>query len=259
MGEIHREFNHWLSLSCPANSLPLSTANHRRTSKSLGDTRPSQIKISRSDLNLWEMADGLYKEGWTDGNSNRMNNSETDLILEKLLVARAQERDESAFRELVMRYERRMLYYLHRLLGNHTDLADVMQEIWMRVFLRITTLRTPEAFRVWLYKIAHDVAVNQIRKNRRHEIALWDDVSAAEESQTSDWNEYELLENAELVHNALERLSLPHREVLALRFLESLDVSEIAEVVGCNVGTVKSRLHYAKSAMRKLLESNSYE
>ena len=123
MGEIHREFNHWLSLSCPANSLPLSTANHRRTSKSLGDTRPSQIKISRSDLNLWEMADGLYKEGWTDGNSNRMNNSETDLILEKLLVARAQERDESAFRELVMRYERRMLYYLHRLLGNHADLA----------------------------------------------------------------------------------------------------------------------------------------
>lgn len=188
-----------------------------------------------------------------------MSQSESDAIYEKVLVVRAQDRDEWAFQELVTRYERRMLYYIHRLLGSHTDLSDVLQEIWIRVFLRITSLRAPEAFRVWLYKIAHDVAVSQLRKNSRRDVARLEDVSAPEAANTSDWNECKLLENAELVHKTLERLSLPHREVLTLRFLEQLDVSDIAEVVGCNVGTIKSRLHYAKSAMRKLLEEGHHE
>jgi RNA polymerase sigma-70 factor, ECF subfamily len=85
------------------------------------------------------------------------------------------------------------------------------------------------------------------------------DVPAEEAATASDWNECELLENAELVHKTLDRLSLPHREVLTLRFLEQLDLSQLAEVVGCSIGTVKSRLHYAKSAMRTLLEASSNE
>jgi RNA polymerase sigma-70 factor (ECF subfamily) len=112
---------------------------------------------------------------------------------------------------------------------------------------------------VWLYKIAHDVAVTRLRKNDRLKITGLADVHAAEASTTSDWNELELLENAELVHEKLGRLSLPHREVLTLRFLEELNLSEIAQVLGCSVGTVKSRLHYAKSAMRKLLEASCHE
>ena len=185
-----------------------------------------------------------------------MSQSESNAIYEKLLVVRAQARDERAFHELVTQYERRILYYIRRLLGNDADLADVMQEIWIRVFLRITTLRAPEAFRVWLYKISHDVAVNQLRKNKRRDVAGSIDAHTVEAETTSDWNECELLENAELVHKTLDRLSLPHREVLTLRFLEELDLSQIAEVVGYSIGTVKSRLYYAKSAMRKLLEES---
>jgi RNA polymerase sigma-70 factor, ECF subfamily len=188
-----------------------------------------------------------------------MSQRESNAIYEKLLVVRAQDRDERAFHALVTQYERRMLYYIHRLLGNDADLADVMQETWIRVFHRITTLRAPEAFRVWVYKIAHDVAVSQLRKNKRQEIAGLGDELATERSDTSDWNECELLDNAEFVHKALDQLSLPHREVLTLRFLEELDLAEISEVVGCSVGTVKSRLHYARIAMRHLLETNCHE
>lgn len=68
---------------------------------------------------------------------------------------------------------------------------------------------------------------------------------------TDAWDEFEAMENAELVHRALESLSHEHREVLTLRFLEQMDVNEIAEVVGCPTGTVKSRLHYAKTSLRK--------
>jgi RNA polymerase sigma-70 factor (ECF subfamily) len=187
-----------------------------------------------------------------------MSRSEIDVIRENLLVLRAQARDEGAFSELVAQYERRVLYYVHRLLGDG-DSADVMQEIWLRVFLQLPTLRAAGAFRAWLYKIAHDTAASHLRKRRRREIVAVAEEDLGDSTQTGDWNELELLERADLLHEALGRLSLPHREVLALRFLEELDLAEIAEVVGCSLGTVKSRLHYAKAALRTLLEASCRE
>ncbi|MCA9101517.1 MAG: sigma-70 family RNA polymerase sigma factor [Planctomycetales bacterium] len=185
-----------------------------------------------------------------------MSQVESDAARETLVVLRAKDRDEEAFHELVRRYERRILYYSHRILGSDFDFADVLQEIWMKVFLRITTLDAPEAFRVWLYKIAHDVAIDQLRKNRRYQVGHIGDTPTVEAEISGGWNERELLENAEVVHATLDRLSLLHREVLTLRFLEGLDLSEIAEVLSCSIGTVKSRIYYAKSAMRKLLEAS---
>ena len=124
------------------------------------------------------------------------------------------------------------------------------------MFLRLPTLKAPEAFRVWLYKITHDLAVSHLRKQIRY-----NDVVDQHElpNELEDWNELELLERAELVHLALEALSPSHREVMTLRFLEDLSLSEIAEVVGCSVGTVKSRLHYAKAEIRKTIEEISDE
>ena len=188
-----------------------------------------------------------------------MGHSEIDVLREKLLVMRVQSRESGAFAELVVQYERRVLYYVHRILGNDVELADVMQEIWIRVFLKISTLHAPQAFRVWLYKIAHDVSVSELRKSKRRETTRITDEHLGHIADTSAWHEFELLEHAGLVHEAIEHLSLPHREVLTLRFLEGLDLSELADVVGCSIGTVKSRLHYAKFAMRKFLEATCRE
>lgn len=182
-----------------------------------------------------------------------------EAIQEKLLVLRAQAREMAAFRQLVEKYERRLLYYIHRILGNETDRADVLQEVWMKVFLKIGTLRAPEAFRVWLYKITHDIAVSHLRKTSRHQAVTADEETLDGEANIQNWNELELFDRAEEVHAALEQLSLPHREVLTLRFLEELEISEIANVVDCQSGTVKSRLYYAKAAMRQILEANSHE
>ena len=101
--------------------------------------------------------------------------------------------------------------------------------------------------------------MSQLRKRKRREATDLIDEHVADLEDPSDWNELELLENAELVHEALGQLSLTHREVLTLRFLEGVGLSEISDIVGCSVGTVKSRLHYAKSALRKLLEANCHE
>lgn len=160
------------------------------------------------------------------------------------------------FPSLVARYERKILYYLHRLVGPVPDRDDLLQELWIKVFLRIHTLNTPEAFRVWLYKIAHDIAISYLRRKISYREEVSTEASLEELADATDSPELELLERAEMVHGALQKLSLSHREVLTLRFLESLDLNEIAQVVGCGVGTVKSRLHYAKLALRPLLEGS---
>lgn len=179
---------------------------------------------------------------------------ELNAIREQLLVLQAQGRDPIAFRELVVLYERRILYYIRRILSEDSDGADVLQEVWIKVFLRIHTLRAPEAFRVWLYKIAHDVSVSHLRKRRPYRPHPLSEELVSELAESSDWNELELLEEATQLHAALAQLSLPHREIITLRFLEELGLAEIAEVVGCEVGTVKSRLHYAKVELRRMIE-----
>ena len=175
---------------------------------------------------------------------------------ERMLVVEAQARDPAAFRELVTRYQRRLAYYIRRMLGEEADAFDVMQDVWLRVFKRLGSLEAPEAFRVWLYRIAHDVTVDHLRKRSRQPKPL-DDEAAVEEVDA--WDEFEALRNAERVHEALEQLSPPHREVLTLRFLEGLNLQEIADVVGCGLGTVKSRLHYAKRSLRRQIERTDDE
>jgi RNA polymerase sigma-70 factor, ECF subfamily len=187
--------------------------------------------------------------------ASQMNlNDELDRAHERLLVIRAAARDQEAFRELIERYQRRLLYYVRRVLSDGADPSDVLQEVWLRVFLKLASLRAPEAFRVWLYKIAHDETVSHLRKCPR-ECAVSNQCDPVV-VEVDPCNEMDLLEDAELVHRSLERLSQPHREVLTLRFLEDLSLAEIAEIVGCGIGTVKSRLHYAKAAIREQMKGH---
>jgi len=171
-------------------------------------------------------------------------------LAEHGLVQRAQAGDRPAFRELVQLYQRRLTYYVHRMTGDAEQSRDILQEIWIEVFRRLAGLRSPAAFRVWLYRLAHHRAVKHLRR-KGIEARAQETIAHTVESVD---NELELLENAELVHYALGQLSLEHREVLTLRFLEDLSIQDIAEVVGCSEGTAKSRLHYAKAAMRTIIE-----
>lgn len=178
-------------------------------------------------------------------------------IQEYLLVLQAQEQDHGAFHKLVDRYERRLLYYIRRILGCDERALDVSQEVWLTVFRRIGSLRSPEAFRGWLYKIAHDRAVTFLRRQRR-ELAVQEEALAYHEP-SDPGDEIALLEQAELVHRALDQISPAHCAVLALRFLENMTMEDIACVIGCNLGTTKSRLHYAKQALRRKIEELTHE
>ncbi len=173
------------------------------------------------------------------------------LLRERVLVLRAQLRDRAAFHQLVTLYQERLAYYVHRLVQDWHQSCDILQQVWLDVFRTLGKLQSPGAFRVWLYRIAHDRVVTCIRRQRVDSDAR--ELLTVDAIETEHSNDLDLLENADLVHFALNKLSVIHREIMTLRFLEEMDVKEIARVTQCSEGTAKSRLHYAKIAMRRII------
>ncbi|MGP8271421.1 MAG: RNA polymerase sigma factor [Terracidiphilus sp.] len=170
------------------------------------------------------------------------------------LALRCQSGEAEAFEDLIAVMERPLLYYAASLTGNPDSALDVLQDMWIKVFRGIHKLKDPGSLRSWLYSITHGIAVDRIRKNYSRE--------QAERLQIEDFREAEepsfAEEDAAAIHQALGEIGLKHREVLVLHFLEDLSMAEIAEVVGCSEGTVKSRIHYAKRAMKEILSGGGY-
>lgn len=170
-------------------------------------------------------------------------------LSEQLLVLRCQAGDENAFEELVVRYHPRLRYYLRRILPRADHADDVLQEVWLAAFRAIPRLADPAALAAWLYRIARDKAAVQWR-GRPSERLL--DVSEIVEESVED-NEFRH-EDSQEIHASLAELAPEHQEVLVLRFLEDMTYEQIAKVTGCPIGTVRSRLYYAKSALRQAIE-----
>ena len=166
------------------------------------------------------------------------------------LALRCQSGEPGAFEDLIAVMERPLLYYAMSLTGSEDGALDVLQEVWIEMFRGIRKLKDPGSLRSWLYSITHGIAVDRIRRNYSRE--------QAEKGQLEDFQEADepsfANEDAAAVHQALIQIGIKHREVLVLHFLEDLSIAEIAEVVGCTEGTVKSRIHYAKRVMKEILE-----
>lgn len=174
-----------------------------------------------------------------------------DQLRQRVLVLKCQLGDRAAWDELYRRFNPALGYYLRRLTGSDQTADDVQQEVWLAVVRNIARLNSPEAFTVWLYRIARSKAMD--RMSARHEpVALEEEpVAPADARENDDFT----AADAALVHAALHGLGPEHRDVLLLRFMEELSYEQIAQVVGCGVGTVRSRIHYAKRALRRLLEN----
>jgi RNA polymerase sigma-70 factor (ECF subfamily) len=181
-------------------------------------------------------------------------NHNQDGTLYEWLALRCQAGEADAFEDLIAAMERPLLYYAANLTGSQDSGLDVLQEVWIKAFRGIGKLKDPGALRSWLYSITHGIAVDRIRRNNSRE--------RAEQFELEDFQEADepsfAAEDAAAIHQALSELGLKHREVLVLYFLEDLSIGEIAKVVGCSEGTVKSRMHYAKRAMKEILSGGIY-
>ena len=181
--------------------------------------------------------------------------SRKERIMSELLILRNRRGDEAALQELVSLWQRPLFYYIRRLVDSEEDAWDALQQVWLQVIRRIGKLREPRAFPSWLYRIAHNTVVSQWRKTRSFERLSEDADPPDPESDTGLTSGYAF--DAREIHWGLGKLTPAHREVLTLHFLESFSVSETAEITGEPEGTVKSRLHYAKAALRDVLEKEA--
>ena len=173
-------------------------------------------------------------------------------ILEcELLVLRCQQGDTSAFELIVRMWERSLFYYLRRLASSEEDAWDLLQETWLKTFRSIGSLRDPRTLPSFLYTTARNAAVSRLRNGR-----LGRELTCPLDEETLEvpCDDASVFDDAEQVHHSLDRLPLPQREILTLYFLEDLSHEEIARLLGIPLGTVKSRLHYAKLAIQKLLQ-----
>ena len=170
---------------------------------------------------------------------------------EALWVSEAQAGDADAFVRLLNRHEKPLLYYLRRIVPNADDALDLHQEVWLDAFRGLKSLQIPQAFRVWLYRIAHHKAARFVRNGIREDRAV--ESLAEAQLQSADF-ESDVAPDAEALHKALEHLSLRHREILVLHYLRNLTTQEVAAILDCPPGTVKSRLYHARIEMRNILE-----
>ncbi|MBU0533812.1 MAG: RNA polymerase sigma factor [Candidatus Omnitrophica bacterium] len=177
--------------------------------------------------------------------------TEKEAIYYELLVLRCRRGEKNALEELIRNWERRLFYYVRRLVDNEQDAWDILQEVWLKVIRGIKSLREPRSLPPWLYRIARNTAMSHFRTQHSKLVLINENENT---SYIDENNEHFHFEDAEQVHYGLSRISLPHRDVLTLYFLQDLSLEEIAEVLEVPMGTVKSRLHYAKSALRTVLE-----
>ena len=177
-----------------------------------------------------------------------------DDLYERVLVLRCQAGDGAAFAELVGRYQPRLRYYLRKMLAGTDRAEDVYQDVWCDVFRALPRLANPGAFRAWLYRIARDRALRLLRRRRPPHRPL-DTVEVIDDADEDELT----AEDVAHVHAALDELAPEHREAVVLRYVEGMSYEEIARVAGCQLGTVRSRLHYAKRALRRALERTGHE
>lgn len=171
-------------------------------------------------------------------------------IYYELLVLRCKRGDPGAMEELVRGWERQLFYYIRGLVDREQDAWDVLQETWLRVVRDIGSLRDPRALPAWLYTIARNRVLSHgraVAKDRKY-------LDCGEDVEYSVSEEDSSFEDAEAVHHALGKLTVCHREVLILYFMEDLSIDEIAEVLRVRPGTIKSRLHFAKRALKAILQ-----
>ena len=191
----------------------------------------------------------------------------SDDVLElQMLIQKAQRGDEAAFEMLLTRYEAVVFRFVYTIVRDREDARDVTQEIFIKLWQTLPRYRFESAFTTYLMTVSRNAALDFLRKQRRHRenvISLTQSDADGEQADLtlpdSDENadpvrSYLLKEQAQLLEKALLELPEQAREIIMLRTASGMSYDEIAQTLGIEIGTVKSRLNRAKNQLIKLLE-----
>jgi RNA polymerase sigma-70 factor (ECF subfamily) len=180
------------------------------------------------------------------------------------VVRRVQAGDVAAFDQLTTKYRGRVFGVVYNMTSNREDAADLTQDAFIKAFQSINRFQGQSSFFTWLYRIAINSTLTHLRKNRLRtffslEKVDGDDRPSAEviealtDNSGAERDSY-VRELQEKLNEAMQKLSIKHRTVVTLFEIDGLSHQEIAEVMNCSVGTVRSRLHYAKQLLQSELQ-----
>jgi RNA polymerase sigma-70 factor (ECF subfamily) len=168
-----------------------------------------------------------------------------------------------AFQELVERYQKRLLNFVYRTIGDRERAEDLVQEVFIRVHRHLHRFDQTKKFSTWIYTIASNLAKNELRNRSRNPLVLFQAMKKSWEAdhrplQFEDPHHrpddlYRQRHLRELVEWAITQLPEHHREVFVLRELEGRAYEDIAEIANCNLGTVKSRLNRARNRFAQVI------
>lgn len=196
-----------------------------------------------------------------------------DLSDEALIDTFRKTKDASQFRALVGRYQNRIYSAAFRMLGTTEEAEEVVQETYIKVHQNIDRFRQQSSFGAWIFRIAHNISIDILRARKRRkdfQALSFDPHSVMEHDEYSDGAGYvvsqladdkpcpeaqlDMTEQMEMIEASLKELPDVQREVVVLHDIEGFQYGEIAEIIGANIGTVRSRLHYGRLKLRQLLE-----
>lgn len=184
-------------------------------------------------------------------------------VADRTLVARAQLGDDSSYEELVRRYQQRIYGLCYHLTSNHEDATDLAQDAFVKAWKALRTFKGDSSFYTWVYRIAYNSVLNHLkqRRNRTPHLSLDDLDFNAEHSpdlvelisDKTPRREAGLIELQKRLNEAMLRLSPEHRAVVTMHDIQGLPHDEIARIMDCNPGTVRSRLFYARQQLQAWL------
>jgi RNA polymerase sigma-70 factor (ECF subfamily) len=176
-----------------------------------------------------------------------------DALRLQILVLRCQAGDEQAFGRLMEWFGPRTLAHLRGLVGDAAD--DVQQDVWLTVYRSLATVSNPGAFRTWLFRTTRHRAIDFLRQQKRERELLDEAAMVAVEATESDVEPRLAGLDESTLERALAALPPLQREAVQLRYRDGMSYTEIALVVGCPVGTVRTRLHHAKRRLYERLKT----
>ncbi len=183
---------------------------------------------------------------------------------EQILLERSKAGDIAAFEMLIEAYQKKIFNLAFRMIGNYDDAGDLAQEALIRIFKSISNFKEQSSLSTWIYRITTNVCLDEIRKKKNRKVVSLDEEIHAEDGDmqrqimSDDPLPDELMEKEELrqiINSAIESLPEDQRLVITLRDIQGFSYDEIAKVLDCPAGTVKSRINRARFALKNVLIS----
>lgn len=208
------------------------------------------------------MIDPVPAKASAGGDAKESAVSKPDVPDEAALVKRARQGDMGAYDDLVKRYQERIYATIYHMTSNHEDANDLAQEAFIKAFQALKSFKGGSSFYTWIYRIAVNKTINFLKQRKnRAQLSLNDlDFNAEHDpdlvaliSDKTPRRDAGLAELQEKLNAAMQKLSEHHRLVVTLHDVQGMSHEEIAAVMDCNIGTVRSRLFYARQQLQALL------